>query len=213
MSSAGTNGTDLTSTLTTQGDIVYRNASGLARLGAGTSGQFLKTNGAGANPSWATVQSGLIKVGTFEDTTRRALPVAGDTAVFSFTYNKVQNATTSKLIIIGSIPGFAQYSNTCGIYFDCLTAGITSHNTNDSFAFKGVFFGNANGAGQPDFITITKTYEDANLGSGNHVFEWGWKPRNGSTSDRPYEVVNYNSADDARQHATSSVFQVFEATI
>jgi hypothetical protein len=58
MSSAGTNGTngtDLGTTLTTQGDIVYRNASGLARLGAGTSGQFLKTNGSGANPAWTTL--------------------------------------------------------------------------------------------------------------------------------------------------------------
>jgi len=55
MSSAGTNGTDgtdLTSTLTTQGDIVYRDGSGLQRLGAGTSGQFLKTQGTGANPVW-----------------------------------------------------------------------------------------------------------------------------------------------------------------
>jgi len=48
----GTNGTDLTTTLTTQGDIVYRDASGLARLGAGTSGQFLKTQGTGANLVW-----------------------------------------------------------------------------------------------------------------------------------------------------------------
>ena len=62
MSSAGTNGTDLTSTLTTQGDIVYRNASGLARLGAGTSGQFLKTNGSGANPAWDSVVSGILQV-------------------------------------------------------------------------------------------------------------------------------------------------------
>jgi hypothetical protein len=61
MSSAGTNGTDgtdLTSTLTTQGDIVYRNASGLARLGAGTSGQVLQTNGTGANPSWVDASGG-----------------------------------------------------------------------------------------------------------------------------------------------------------
>ena len=35
MSAAGTNGTDLTSTLTTQGDLVYRDGSGLQRLGAG----------------------------------------------------------------------------------------------------------------------------------------------------------------------------------
>ena len=62
MSSAGTNGTDLTTTLTTQGDIVYRDASGLARLGAGTSGQALITNGTGANPSWGDVSGGLLQV-------------------------------------------------------------------------------------------------------------------------------------------------------
>jgi len=35
-----------------QGDILYRGASTWARLGAGTAGQFLKTGGSGANPSW-----------------------------------------------------------------------------------------------------------------------------------------------------------------
>ena len=39
--------------LTTQGDILIRNAAGYARLGYGTSGQFLKTQGADANPAWA----------------------------------------------------------------------------------------------------------------------------------------------------------------
>lgn len=37
-----------------QGDILYRNASAWVRLGAGTSGKFLQTLGAGANPQWAT---------------------------------------------------------------------------------------------------------------------------------------------------------------
>ena len=41
------------STLTTQGDILYRDGSGYARLAAGTSGYFLKTQGSGANPTWA----------------------------------------------------------------------------------------------------------------------------------------------------------------
>ena len=59
MSSAGTNGTDLTTTLTTQGDIVYRDGSGLARLGAGTSGQVLQTGGTGANPSWVDASVGI----------------------------------------------------------------------------------------------------------------------------------------------------------
>ena len=46
-------GGDTATTLTTQGDILYRDGSGLARLGAGTSGQVLQTGGSGANPSWA----------------------------------------------------------------------------------------------------------------------------------------------------------------
>ena len=40
-----------------QGDILYRGASSWTRLGAGTNGQFLKTQGAGANPVWATVSA------------------------------------------------------------------------------------------------------------------------------------------------------------
>ena len=40
----------------TQGDILYYGASGApARLGFGTSGDFLKTQGTGANPVWGTV--------------------------------------------------------------------------------------------------------------------------------------------------------------
>ena len=45
-------GGDVATTLTTQGDILYRDGSGLQRLAAGTSGQVLTTGGAGANVSW-----------------------------------------------------------------------------------------------------------------------------------------------------------------
>jgi len=54
MSAAGTDGTDVGTTLTTQGDILYRDGSGLQRLAAGTNGQALLTGGAGANPSWGS---------------------------------------------------------------------------------------------------------------------------------------------------------------
>ena len=36
-----------------QGDVMYYNGTDWARLAAGTSGYFLKTQGAGANPAWA----------------------------------------------------------------------------------------------------------------------------------------------------------------
>lgn len=41
-----------------QGDVIYRGASNWARLPAGTNGQFLQTQGASANPQWATVSAG-----------------------------------------------------------------------------------------------------------------------------------------------------------
>tara|TARA_Y100001973_G_scaffold92336_1_gene141973 strand:- start:3050 stop:3997 length:948 start_codon:yes stop_codon:yes gene_type:complete len=45
----------------TQGDILYSDGSNsLAKLGAGTSGQFLKTQGSGANPTWASVPQTVV---------------------------------------------------------------------------------------------------------------------------------------------------------
>jgi hypothetical protein len=41
-----------------QGDVFYYNGTNVVRLAAGTSGHFLKTNGAGANPAWAAAGGG-----------------------------------------------------------------------------------------------------------------------------------------------------------
>jgi len=46
---------NLTITGSAQGDILYYNGSAWTKLAAGSSGQFLRTQGAGANPQWATV--------------------------------------------------------------------------------------------------------------------------------------------------------------
>jgi hypothetical protein len=49
---------DLAKLTLAQGDLLYYDGSKLTNLGAGTSGQYLKTQGAGANPVWASVSSG-----------------------------------------------------------------------------------------------------------------------------------------------------------
>lgn len=41
----------------THGDVIYRDSTLWARLGAGTSGQFLQTQGVGADPQWAPVSA------------------------------------------------------------------------------------------------------------------------------------------------------------
>jgi len=108
MSSAGTNGTDgtdLGTTLTTQGDIVYRDASGLARLGAGTSGQALITNGTGANPSWGDVAGGLIQSAGAVKTNSQSIASPNVRTVVS-QLNVTLGSTPSasnKLLIMGAI--------------------------------------------------------------------------------------------------------------
>ena len=79
----GTDGTDVGTTLTTQGDILYRDGSGLQRLAAGTSGQVLQTGGSGANPSWGTISSDFVKLGTASATSGTSLSIDG---LFSSTY-------------------------------------------------------------------------------------------------------------------------------
>jgi len=65
MSSAGTNGTngtDVGTTLTTQGDILYRDGSGLQRLAKGTAGQVLQMNSGATAPEYGTVSSDFVKI-------------------------------------------------------------------------------------------------------------------------------------------------------
>ncbi len=47
-----TGGKNITELTGTQGDVLYHNGTNWAKLAAGTSGYFLKTNGTGANPAW-----------------------------------------------------------------------------------------------------------------------------------------------------------------
>ena len=67
MSSAGTNGTngtDVGTTLTTQGDILYRDGSGLQRLSIGSANQTLQVNSGATAPNWTTVAAASAVAGT-----------------------------------------------------------------------------------------------------------------------------------------------------
>jgi len=50
------------SVLTTQGDVLYEGAAGLARLGQSTDGFVLTTKGASANPVWAAAGGGKLEL-------------------------------------------------------------------------------------------------------------------------------------------------------
>lgn len=65
--------TDIAGVSWAQGDILYFNGANLARLTPGTSGHFLKTQGAGANPTWTAVPGGgdLLSTNNLSDVASR----------------------------------------------------------------------------------------------------------------------------------------------
>ena len=52
LAAKGSDGTDIGTTLTTQGDILYRDGSGLQRLAKGTAGQVLQMNSGATAPEY-----------------------------------------------------------------------------------------------------------------------------------------------------------------
>jgi len=89
MSQKGTDADLLSISGTVQGDIYYNNGSAIARLGAGTSGDFLKTQGTGANPVWASAGGGLQSQQVF-------------TSTGSSTWTKPAGITKVKVIVTGA---------------------------------------------------------------------------------------------------------------
>jgi len=62
LAAKGTDGTDVGTTLTTQGDILYRDGSGLQRLAKGTANQVLKMNAGATAPEYGDVSAEIVKL-------------------------------------------------------------------------------------------------------------------------------------------------------
>jgi hypothetical protein len=89
-------GTDLTSTLTTEGDIVYKGASALTRLAKGTGSQTLKMNAGATAPEWATVAAAsadFVKIASVDGT--------GSSGVLDF--QNCFSATYEKYLILANL--------------------------------------------------------------------------------------------------------------
>ena len=172
MSSAGTNGTngtDVGTTLTTQGDILYRNASGLARLGAGTNGQVLTTAGASANPSWSTVSSDFVKLAT------------GTASASSYvTFNGYYSSTYDTYQVIGYD---VQMSTTDGYLCMQLAYGGTPTYITSSD------YGSLSQGGYTNFSTADGTWAD-----GRNVSQWEIRFDQGNDASRTalYDLKFYN---------------------
>ncbi len=123
-------GGDVATTITTQGDILYRDGSGLQRLGAGTSGNVLTTKGSGQNPVWEPAVGGKIGqvvVVTKTDTTSTGSTTFTDITGLSATITP--SATSSKILWsydlnVGSSTQYAKIKIVYGTNSDLTTQAI-----------------------------------------------------------------------------------------
>lgn len=137
----GTTVTDLTITGEAQGSVLYFNGTNWVRLVAGTSGYFLKTLGAGANPMWD-----VPALGTASSLANGCvLQDAGSLdATLSFT---VQTVASPAL----TIPNFAGASDT--FTFNTLAATLANKTLTAAKIVNGGFLADANGNEQLVFTT------------------------------------------------------------
>lgn len=142
----GSDGTDVGTVITTAGDILYRDGSGLQRLAKGTAGQSLTMNSGATAPEWGTGFDGTYKLHDFSRYTHTG-------------------AVTVGLIDGGS----ADNQKDCvvingGNYFTCTPA-----HANDIFTFNaGVnyYIPNGNTYGGLGFMSATTT----GFGAGRNFF-------------------------------------------
>mgnify|MGYP003653739963 FL=1 len=90
---------------------------------------------------------------------------------------------------------------------------MTTHNTNDSKAFKGINFCSPFNSASSSTVVINQEWQDTtNLGVATHNFEFGYRSRDGSNNIL-CQHINPNSTEDGRMHQKSSTFTFYEVLI
>ena len=102
LAAKGTDGTDVGTTITTQGDILYRDGSGLARLGYGTSGNVLTTKGSGQNPVWEPAVGGKLLQVVMGESGSAFNTTSSSYQATNLELNITPSATSSKILIMAN---------------------------------------------------------------------------------------------------------------
>ena len=193
-------GGDVGSTLTTQGDILYRDGSGLQRLAAGTSGYYLETKGSGQNPVWSEVTAKFVKAQYFAYNTRQAIGTGtSDINLWSWgNFNK--QSATSKLYYHGYLHGAETENDVSFIKFTAtpssgsaetdqhgLTHGAHSNSVNAQMSNLTGKFDTAFATGNVDLSLVLSSDGQANRGKGADGM-----------------IFNPNNSDDVRHPSTAT---------
>ena len=160
---------------------------------SGASGKVLKSDGTDA--TWGTDVAGkVLQITALTNSTRLSLPNSSNYWVSFGTFTKL--SSTSKLVVSGTFSGHASNSGTCGI-------GLRIDST---YRWGSYTYEENNGTSK----SMAMNADFGAMGTGSHTMYWGWQTGNGSTTDKPFIVLNPSSSDDARGQQSSSVIIITE---
>jgi len=152
----------------------------------------------------------VINITHFQNSTRTTVPSSGQTLPYVLwnagTFNK--KITNSFLFIEAQLPFLNGNSYDFGPF--CRVGGSSG-----TIHYDGVVFSHysSDGLTSTDTIKTALHYRvyhyESNL-SGSVQLEFGWNPSNASTGDRPGDVWNPNSSDNARSRQWTSDAYVWE---
>jgi len=203
LAAKGTDGTDLTSTLTTQGDVLFRDGSGLQRLAKGTAGQVLKINSGATAPEWGTDTGGkVLKVSQLENNTRTTYSDSNNGTFLSLAFTKDNDASTSYIIAQAQLPIFADASDQIGEWSQMDTQADPGDN---AAAHTGTNFIAAQGNHKGGVYVFKKF---TGLTAASHTLYVGWNAT--SNSAQGPGVLNPNSSDEGRMQQSSSTCTFWE---
>lgn len=186
----------------TQGSLLYRAASSWLCLAPGTSGQVLQTNGAGANPSWATGGG-------------------GSGAVYSALFNCSRPVADSNTLFLANFDQNPTYDfSPTKIGTATIGANASISSTEEKFGPSSGYFPGT-GGNSSDSIKWTSAGSLV-LGTGNFTIDFWWRPTSNTqvglfsfndgsaTAQRPYLYIT-NTGAWRFQNTTAN--NIFNATL
>jgi hypothetical protein len=214
MSSAGTNGTngtDVGTVITTQGDILYRDGSGLQRLAKPSSNKFLQ-NTSGGVVSWETVVSKVVGIHSFTNNTRTALPssTASRTVMWQVG-NFTKEVANSKLLINVKMPLGGAGTSYPHFATTFIRFSTSSAEANGSDIFGYIHNTRAEDKGMGAILTGEFLYDTTSTnisGTGAIYITVGYHSAGGGMQPSP--IWNPNATDDARSRQSISTLIVQE---
>lgn len=188
----------------TQGDVLYYGASGApARLGAGTDGQVLQSQGAAANPQWAGPLVATIASGTLSAASNLDVALDGDTwdevTVIIDDLNPSTNSTLEALFSQSAtfLTGASDYAQAYLYFNPSLTS--TNDSTSASMAISHDFETSASGRHGSYRFTIYRP----NASSVRKWMDWtGYSP------DDSNNIMGYSTGFGALMANTNAIEDV-----